>query len=70
MRDSSRKLNTEPTVWRQCADTASREEDGWESDAPNWNDLVKDAQELLVESNLLSGGTISIGDRDLSFGGE
>ena len=40
-------------TWLQWAEVASREEEGWESDAPNWNDLIAHSLELLVKTGLL-----------------
>ena len=54
MRDTFSKLNTELRTWNEWAGTALREEDGWESDAPNWNRVIKLAEQLLLESNLRS----------------
>lgn len=53
MRETSRRLQSALRVWRTWAETASREQDGWESDAPNWDEVIAHSQELLLEKGLL-----------------
>jgi HEAT repeat protein len=52
MRACSLKLKNELAVWKHWELTASHEEDGWESDAPNWKDLIEQAQKLMLETDL------------------
>lgn len=53
MRETSRRLQRALRVWKTWAETASREQDGWESDAPNWNEVIAHSQEILLEKGLL-----------------
>jgi hypothetical protein len=64
MRESATALSRELEVWRRWPDTASRDEAGWQSDAPNWNDLLENAQTLMLQSEL-SQEEISLLDRVL-----
>jgi hypothetical protein len=52
MRESTTRLKMALETWRQWAEAASCEEDGWESDARNWGDLMAHSQQLLVEKDL------------------
>lgn len=52
MRDVARRLSDELLQWDRWAAGVSPEENGWESDAPNWRRLIVLAWELLQETNL------------------
>lgn len=52
MRDTFIKLDMELRIWQEWAEAASREENGWEVDAPNWTSVSKCAEELLLEPDL------------------
>ncbi|KKQ34180.1 MAG: peptidase C14, caspase catalytic subunit p20 [candidate division WS6 bacterium GW2011_GWA2_37_6] len=44
------KLKIEIINWKHWAKGASKEEDGWESDYPNWNNLISTTTDLIENS--------------------
>ena len=46
MQELSEKLTHSLQAWQEWAQSAEKEESGWESEAPNWQELVTNAQDL------------------------
>jgi hypothetical protein len=52
MRNVAEQLRGQLRSWQDWAQTASHDENGWESDAPNWEKIIGLAKELLIEEDL------------------
>lgn len=60
MNECSKKLYHSLLAWQEWAGGAEQHESGWESDAPNWEELIGNAQELLLSGELLSNDLSNI----------